>query len=248
MSLKFFKKFSFAHSVEVFQNSIVIHNFKLIIWENYCHKVVEFLFSCIVRFLSPSLKSNPCSSSGSVVSISNIECRNFRKELGNFSNQSLIIDHSEMMSKSVICHEIIFRFLIFYDFFNDAIKLCLCWIGKEYRFYICIGNVYMDHSIVLLVSTREFVLFNALIEIIINAGAGYESILGSFTHRLPVDIDFWFSILNKPSFILECFEILHDLVVYGLRMLISPFWKVNFCLGNMKERILIACSFLSRFS
>ena len=105
------KKFLLCEAVEILHYTVVVDDLELAVWESHSHEVVVLLISCMCRILLALFSTHACSGSCTVVSVSDIECRDICKDLSDAVNVCLLADHPEVVSESVFCNEIIFRLL-----------------------------------------------------------------------------------------------------------------------------------------
>ena len=93
----------------------------------------------------------------------------------------------------------------------------------------------MNHSVVFLILTCEFVLLDLAFSIVVGMCAHYETILCSAIHCLSIHIVVWLLVLYQPSLLLPCLEVLDCLVICRLAVLIDHRVEVDFWLSDVKE-------------
>ena len=123
----------------------------------------------------------------------------------------------------------------------------------------------MLHTILLFVLTRQLVLLNASLQIIIYPRADNQTILrlcflscqsrsGSVLqtlafsqNRLRINVVFLLLVLHKPSFLFEQLKLLNCRSIHTLVVLIRSRRKIDLRLDNMVQTLLVACSFCTCF-
>ena len=149
-----------VETVQILDNTIVVNDFQLALREAYCHEVIVFFVSCMIRIPGTFLSSDAGSSCGTVMSVSNIERVNvICEDVCNSGNDSIIIDNPESMSETVLVSEFILRCTLCRSR-NDIIKLSIVLIGKEHRLDIGILNLHMDHTVIFLILAGKLVLLD----------------------------------------------------------------------------------------
>ena len=96
----------------------------------------------------------------------------------------------------------------------------------------------MDHAVLLLVGTRQFVLLDRARKVILVVAAHRQAVLRAAVHRLRIDIIVLFRVLFEPALFAPCAEILDGLVVNLLRMFIRNGVEVDFGLDDVQQRTL----------
>ena len=113
-----------SQTVEILHNAVIVNNLEVTLRESDCHEPVIFLLTGMLRIALSLLRTNTCCSSCTMVSVSDIECRDLGKDLSDAVDISLVINHPEMVTETVSCHEIILR--LFYDILsNDSVYLII---------------------------------------------------------------------------------------------------------------------------
>ena len=96
----------------------------------------------------------------------------------------------------------------------------------------------MDHAVILLILACELVLLDLALSIVVSMCAHNETVLSAAVHSLCIYIIVWFLILNEPTLLLPCSEVLHSLVICWLAMLVDHRIEINFWLSDVKKRFL----------
>ena len=100
----------------------------------------------------------------------------------------------------------------------------------------------MLHAVFLLVGTRELMLLDDTIEIVLNVGTHHKTILSLAIHGLCIDVVLLLLVLNKPAVILEFLESLSGTFIHAWVILAGAFWKIDFRFDDVVERhFVIAC-------
>ena len=90
-------------------------------------------------------------------------------------------------------------------------------------------------------------LFDDVIQIIINRCTAYNSNLNSAVHNLPVNIKTRRFILNHCTCIFKCLQIFLCLLIHFIRIFICAERQINLCPVNMKKGKGIAANHLPCF-
>src|SRR5664280_2890926 len=150
-------------------------------------EVIIFFSPFMGGIFLPFLFPDKCSSCSSVMAVSNIgEWYFFSKQFFNKQVCPLIFYNPELMPKAIFCNKIIFRYFFVDNIVNDLINLFNGRVCKKNRFYICIIYADMHHTILFFIGSREFMLLNDTIYIVIDRGTPNDSVLSpssvSYTH------------------------------------------------------------------
>ena len=100
----------------------------------------------------------------------------------------------------------------------------------------------MDHAVIFLILAGKLVLLDLALSIVVSVSAHNKAVLSSAFHSLSIYIVIWLLVLDKPSFLLPCSEVLHSLVISRLAMLIDHRIEINLRLSDMKKRFLTSLS------
>ncbi len=157
-----------------------------------------------------------------------------------------VIDNPECVAEAVGRHKIIFRLCGSHPA-DYILKPVIVGESEEHRLDVGIVDLYMAHTVVLLVAACELMFFYHTIDIIVHIGSNNEAILGAAVHGLRIYIIVLGGILHKPAFLLESGEILHSLGIDLLIMLVGAGLEIDFRTDNVVERARIPFRFLAGF-
>src|SRR5437868_6399528 len=101
----------------------------------------------------------------------------------------------------------------------------------------------MIFPVFLFVRAGELMLFDYVVQVIVNRSTSYYAILFSAIHGLGIDIKAVLLILEKDSFTEHALKILFSFLIYLRRVMIEIIRKVNLRLDDMIKRIRIAFGF-----
>ena len=99
-----------------------------------------------------------------------------------------ICNHPELMTEMINrSYEIINRSL-FRCFLDQINQRPAALVSKENRLDVCVRIANVLHTVLFLITTRELVLFDYIIHVIIHVAAQYDTILCFTVHRLSIEI------------------------------------------------------------
>ena len=215
----------------------------------HCKEIIVFFLTGMIRIVFFFLNTNTGSCCSTVVTVSNIRCRDlFFEDPCNFSDSLIVFNYPEMVTKTFVSGKIINRFSIPDNIIYNIINFIICGIRKENRLDISIITTHINHSVFFFFRACQFMFFNNTIKIIFGAGSSHEAILSASVHGLGIDVILFFFILHQPFVLFEHFIIVYRFLIYGLSMLINTFFQVNLSLCYMKQRIRITFCFNAGFS
>ena len=162
-----------------------------------------------------------------MVTICNVEIRNFCKFFCYCFNHFIVIDNPEMMSESILCHKIIFRFTGCY-FLDYFLKFFIVRKSEENRFNIGIVYSHMLHTVFFFVAACKLMFLNLTGHIIFHVCCNHDSVLSSAVHSLSINVVMLFFVLNEPSFLLEHIKVFYSFNIYLGVMFICARLKINF--------------------
>ena len=177
------------------------------------------------------------------MTISNIETWHLLKLCCNGGNILIIAYNPELMTESVNrSNEIIFRCSS--SIANQKIvKQLIIRISKEYRLDICIANTYVLHTILLLVTASQLMLFDNTRHIIVYISTHHKTILSLAIHCLGINVILFLIILFQPTVLLKLSEILSSAFIDSWIILRSTRFKIDFRFDNMIKTLLVVISF-----
>ena len=196
----------------------------------------------MIRILTAQFSADTCGCCCTVVTVGHIECRNAREDLCDACYILVRIDYPEMMTESVLCHEIIFGLtgdVAGYNF----IYLGIVGICKEHRLDVGILNAHMNHAVIFLVLSCKFMLLDLACGIIVCVSAHYKAVLSASVHCLSIHVIARLAVLYQPSVLLPYLEILHSLVVCRLAVFVDYRIEIDFRLCDMKKGFFSGFSF-----
>ena len=181
------------------------------------------------------------SSSRAVMTISDIEIRNLTELLGDGLDGFFVPDHPQRVTNAVLAHEVILGSGLS-GAVDDVLERAIVGECQEYRLDVGIVDLDMVHAVGFFLTAGEFVLLDTACEVVLNAGAYDEAILGAAIHGLSIDVVAILVILNQPALVLELLEVLNSLVIdLGLVFACTGF-KVDFGLNDVIQRHLVVAS------
>ena len=217
----------FSEAVQIFHYAVVVDDVELVVREANSEEVVIFFVATVVRVVAAFFVTYECSSSRTVVTVSDIECWEFGKEFSDASDSSVIVDYPEVVSETVRSNEIVFR-SISYSFSNDSVNFVDVRISEEYRFNVSIVDADVFHAVFFFIATSKLVFFDFASHIVVNVSTYAKTILSFAIHCLSVNIVALFFVLNEPSAILPELEVFGSFVVHFRFVFISTNWEVDF--------------------
>ena len=230
------EQLSRRQAIEIFDQPIVIDNFQLVVGENNRQEIAVLLLAGMVRILFHLLLTNTCSRSRTMMTISYIQCRNLGKDFSNLLLSRLIVNHPKTVTKPISSHKIINRIVVRNNAVNNLIDLLIGRIGEKDRLHIGILDPYVNHTILLLIGTGQFMFFDFTLQVIIKMTGRYQSILCPAIHGLGIDIILLSIVLHQPSLFSPGPKILDCTGIHLIGMLVSYRSKINLGFDNMKQR------------
>ena len=238
-----FEKFGGRQAVQVLHHAVVVDDAELVGREGHREEITILLTTRMARIIGAALLSHTRSGGRAVMSVGNIERRNARKNLRNAVVGLLVADHPQLVSEAVVGREIILRSVVFHHVGDNGVDLGIVGISEEHRFDIGFLVAHVDHAVLLLVGTRQFVLLDGARKVILEMAAHRKAVLRAAVHRLRIYIIVLFGVLAEPAFGLPFAEILNRFVVNGLRMLVGDRLEVDLGFDDVQQRTLRGLGF-----
>ena len=156
---QFGKKLVVGHAVEVLHHTVIIDNLQVAFGEADSQEEVVFLFAGMVRVGKRLFVTHKSSSCSAVMTVGNIQIRNAGKQLGDACNGGFVVNHPEVMAKTVLCHIVVFRFFLD-GFVDDGLQTFVVGESKENRLEVGIIDANVLHAVLFLILASELVLFD----------------------------------------------------------------------------------------
>ena len=180
-----------------------------------------------------------------MVTVSDIHCRNLRKDLCDTLDRLFVLNDPERVTESFRSgYEVILRCALGH-FCHDSIKVIPVRVGEEYRFHVGIQRTYMFHAVFLFVLTRQLMFLNASLQIVIYPSADNQTILRLAKTRLSVNVVFLLLVLFQPTFDTKTLVLRQRLLIHTRVMLIGTGFKIDLRLDDMIQTHLVAFRFLT---
>ena len=187
------------------------------------------------RVLRPLLLADPGRCCCPVVSVGNIERIDTAGEgFGDPGDEIILINHPEGVPEAVLVHEIILGRPGNLGS-DDRIDGLVVLVGEEDRLDVGILDPDMDHSVILLVPSGQFVLLDLARSVVVSVGAQHDTVLGAVAHGLGIDIVALLLLPVQPTILLPELEILHSLVIDPRVMVFEDRFEIDFRLGDVEE-------------
>ena len=244
---EFLEELFLGATVEVLHNAVVVEDGELFCRETYGH--VEGTF-CIGA--SSLLCTYAGGGSRAVVTIGNVESIHLSEFLRDEGLVGSIADHPELVAEAVDgCYEIVNGLLGCY--LVDEGKECgIVLEGEEDGLNVGIGLAYVTHAIIFFIATREFVLLDDAVHIVVHVGTDNDAVLPvklsvTVGHGLGVEVVVLLSVLHEPTLLLEHAELACTFGVAALVVLGTFGLEVDFGLDDMIETLLVVAGFDAGF-
>src|SRR3989339_216397 len=204
----------------------------------HCHEKVIFFVARMVGVLGFLFQTNPGGGGGTVVAVGHIGKRYFcRKQFFQFLVGGGIVNHPQMVAKTIFGHKIVFRGFVLYNAVNNGINFGNRPVRKKYRFDVGVQVPGQNHPVLLLVGTRQFVFFNNPVVVIVASRGTYNPVLGAAIHGLGINVIFSFGILFQPAFLFKQVVVFHRFVVNFFGMDVGSGGAINLGAGNVQQRL-----------
>ena len=169
----------------------------------------------------------------------------------------LVINHPEGMSESFRrSHKVVLR-LAGAHARNNSIQVLAVRVRKENRLHVGIQHAHMFHTVFLFIATRQLVLLDTSLQVVIYPRANHQTVLGLFfpagqrvicQDGLGIDIVPLLRILHQPSFRLKSQELLYSGFIHPRIMFIRTRRKIDLRLDDVVQTLRIAgCLFARLF-
>ena len=182
-----------------------------------------------------------------MVTICDIERRHLGKLVGDGLHISLIANHPELMTETVDRSNEVIDGLCLRIAHNQRIERAVIRICKEYGLNIGIVHTDMLHAVFLLVTTRQLVLLDTSLHIVVNQSTYHQTILRLTVHGLCVDIIVVVLILYQPAFVLEHLEVLCGLFIDTRIIFRCTHREIYLRLDDMIQTFLVVASLSTGF-
>ena len=96
---------------------------------------------------------------------------------------------------------------------DQFVEHTVVWIGEEHWLDVGIVHTHMLHTILFLITARQFVLLDTTCHVVVRMGTDHESVLGLLIHGLSINIIMFMLVLHQPALILELLEVLCGLLI-----------------------------------
>ena len=106
-------------------------------------------------------------------------------------------------------------------------------IGKKNRFRVAVAHIKVANAILFLLYSRQFMLFNDIILIIIYRNTPYNSCLGISVHSLAINIQHRFGFFHENSLGNKPVDVGCRLLIYLVIVIADLIVQINFCTANM---------------
>ena len=125
------------------------------------------------------------------------------------------------MSETVGRREIVLGRIVLDDTANNHIHFGIGRIGEKHGLDIGVLIPHVNHTVLLLVGTRQLVLLDPAADIIVEMTGGDQPVLRTAVHRLRIDVVLLLVVLHEPPALAPAPEVLDGLAVDFLAMLIG---------------------------
>ena len=139
-----------------------------------------------------------------------------------------------MVTETILCRKVIIGLTCRNYTLDNGVNLIIVGICEEYRLDVCLLVTDVNHSILLLVGTSEFVLLDSPRKIVLKVATHSNTILCTARHSLSIDVIVLLAILHKPASLLPRLEVLYSLRIYLVRVLVGNRRKINFGLYDVE--------------
>ena len=235
------------HTFKIFYNSVIWKDRQLITGKYHRQEKVKLFFSCIIRMFFSSFLSYFYGRRCSVMSVCNIDGRNFTKKAIDFLNLFLFIHDPYPMCNFIFRSKIIYRFMAVFPVFHQYKKFFRISAGKKDRACIGIADIHVMDSVLLFVFSCQLMLLNHAIHIIIDRADAHDSCLGFSLPDQFIQIIIRFFILYQRSLCLKTIQIFLCFLIDFCIIKISLRIQIHFRSVYMEERIGIFFSNFTRF-
>ena len=233
-----FEQLGGGQTVQVLHHAVVVDDAELARGEGHGKEVAVLLTPRMVGIPALALLSHTRRGGRAVMAVGDVQRRNILENLRNAVVGLPVTDNPQFVSEAVGGRKIVLRSVVFHHAGHDGVDLGVVGVGEEHRFDIGFLVADVDHAVLLLVGTRQFVLLDRARKVILEIAAHRQAVLRAAVHRLRIDIIVLFGILLKPALFAPCAEILDGLVVNLLRMFVRNGVEVDFGLDDMQQRTL----------
>ncbi len=197
----------------------------------------------MVRVVLLALLTHACRSGGAVVSVGHVERRYGCEQLRDAVVGGLVVDYPKVVTEAVLGREVVLGGVVLHPLGHDRVDLGVIGVCEEYGFDVGFLVAHVDHAVLLLVGAGELVLLDGAREVILEVAAHDQTVLRAAVHGLRIDIIVLFGVLLEPAFRTPLPEVLHGLVVYGLRVLVGNGVEVDLRLDDVEQRALRGLGF-----
>ena len=128
------------------------------------------------------------------------------------------------------------------DAAHECIEHGIVGISEEDRLEVRVVDADMLHAVLFLVATRQLVLLDDAVHVVLNSRSHNKTELRLAVHRLRIDVVHLLAVLLEPALVLELLEVLGSLLIDARVVLACADREVNLGLDDVIKRLLIVAS------
>jgi len=169
----FIHKLIWAHAVEGFKKSVVVHNCQVVCGVKKSHKVVKGLFTCVgnscLQVSFTALFANVVSWSSSVMTVANVKIGNFFKL---FLEPLRVLGRAppKHVANTIIGGNITVRFALWDLVYSSRYSFLVFSESQEYGASVSVLNISELGAVFFFLGKSVLMLLNAVLFIVLDAG------------------------------------------------------------------------------